>query len=97
MKLKPRSASSSWGKRPQIQQEAVYLAQQAAFIQIGGDAGEGTVHDFEAGILDLGRLGNGLGIPIDGDQPAVGAKLLENETRGDHPGQRYRRRRYRPA
>ncbi len=25
----------------------------------------------EAGILDLGRLGNGLGIPVYGDQSAV--------------------------
>jgi hypothetical protein len=33
MKLKPRSASSSWGRETQIQQEAVDLAQQAALIR----------------------------------------------------------------
>ena len=37
--------------------------------------------DFETGILDLGRLGNGLRIAIDGDQPAIGAKVLQDQTR----------------
>ena len=73
------------GGDTEIQQEAIDLAQQAALGQIAGDAGEGTVHDLETGILDLGRLGNGLGIPVDGDQTAIGAQMLENETRVTTP------------
>ena len=43
------------------------------------------MHDLETGILDLGRLGNGLGIPVDGDQTTVRAQMLENETRVTPP------------
>ena len=70
------------GRRdPQIQQEAIHLAEQTALIQIGGDAGEGAVHDFKTGILNFGRLGNRLRIAVDGDQSTVGAKVLQDQTR----------------
>ena len=39
------------------------------------------MHDFETGILDLGRFGDRLGIAVDGDQAAIGAKVLQDQTR----------------